>query len=167
MLLTFNARLYPVGPGRLGALSDQIGRRKLILGGWLAYGLVYLGFALSQTGAQVWVLFGMYGVYYAATEGTAKAFVADLVPAERRGTAYGLYNAALALTALPASLIAGILWQGLGRWGGFGPAAPFVFWGGDGIGSGRCICVYFKILNTAPAVVPLHFGEVGQPGVGR
>ena len=132
MLLTFNA-VYTVLAGPLGALSDKIGRRKLILGGWLAYGLVYLGFAASQTGAQVWVLFGLYGVYYAATEGTAKAYVADLVPAERRGTAYGLYNAAIALTAFPASLIAGILWQGIGSWSGFGPAAPFVFGAGMAI----------------------------------
>ncbi len=132
MLLTFDA-VYTVLAGPLGALSDKIGRRKLILGGWLAYGLVYLGFALSQTGAQVWVLFGLYGVYYAAAEGTAKACVADLVPAERRGTAYGLYNAAIALTALPASLIAGILWQGIGSWSGLGPAAPFAFGAGMAI----------------------------------
>ncbi len=129
MLLTFNA-VYTILAGPLGALSDKIGRRKLILGGWLAYGLVYLGFALSQTGAQVWIMFGLYGIYYAATEGAAKAFVADLVPAERRGTAYGLYNAAIALTALPASLLAGILWQGVGHWGGFGPSAPFIFGAG-------------------------------------
>jgi MFS family permease len=126
MLLTFNA-VYTLLAGPFGALSDKIGRRKLILGGWLAYGLVYLGFAASQSGAQVWVLFGLYGIYYAATEGAAKAFVADLVPAERRGTAYGLYNAAIALTAFPASLIAGILWQGVGAWSGFGPSAPFLF----------------------------------------
>lgn len=126
MLLTFNA-VYTLLAGPLGALSDRIGRRKLIISGWLAYGLVYLGFAASQTGAHIWILFGLYGIYYAMTEGVAKAFVADLVPAERRGTAYGLYNAAIALTAFPASLAAGILWQGLGRWNGFGPSAPFVF----------------------------------------
>jgi MFS family permease len=126
MLLTFNA-VYTLLAGPLGALSDKIGRRKLILAGWLAYGLVYLGFAFSQTGLHVWILFGLYGVYYALTEGAAKAFVADLVPPERRGTAYGLYNAAIALTAFPASLIAGILWQGIGSWGGFGPSAPFFF----------------------------------------
>lgn len=126
MLLTFNA-VYTVLAGPLGALSDRIGRRKLILTGWLAYGLVYLGFALAQTGLHVWVLFGLYGVYYAMTEGVAKAFVADLVPTERRGTAYGLYNAALALTALPASLLAGVLWQGIGSWGGLGASAPFIF----------------------------------------
>jgi MFS family permease len=126
MALTFNA-LYAIFAGPLGALSDRIGRRKLILGGWLAYGLVYLGLALSQTGWQVWMLFAFYGLYYAATEGTAKALVADLVPAEQRGTAYGLYNAGVGLTAFPASLIAGLLWQGAFGWSGFGPAAPFYF----------------------------------------
>jgi MFS family permease len=126
MLLTFNA-IYTVLAGPFGALSDKIGRRKLIIAGWLAYGLVYLGFALSKTGWQVWMLFGFYGIYYALTEGAAKAFVADLVAPERRGTAYGLYNAAIALTAFPASLFAGILWQGVGSWGGFGPSAPFLF----------------------------------------
>ncbi|MCS6993292.1 MAG: MFS transporter [Anaerolineales bacterium] len=126
MLLTFNA-VYTLLAGPFGALSDRIGRRTLILGGWLAYGLVYLGFALAQSGAQIWLFFGLYGVYYAATEGASKAFVADLVPPERRGTAYGLYNAAIALTALPASLIAGMLWQGIGAWKGFGASAPFLF----------------------------------------
>jgi MFS family permease len=89
--------------------------------------LIYLGFALANTGAAVWILFGMYGVYYAMTEGTAKALVADLVPDEKRGTAYGLYSAGVGLAALPASVIAGILWQGIGAWQGFGPAAPFIF----------------------------------------
>ena len=88
MLLTFNL-VYSLLSGPLGALSDRIGRRRLIIAGWAAYGLVYLGFALSRTGWQVWTLFGLYGIYYAAVEGTAKALVADLVPAEKRGTAYG------------------------------------------------------------------------------
>ncbi|MBI4732722.1 MAG: MFS transporter [Chloroflexi bacterium] len=129
MLMTFNL-IYAVLSGPLGALSDKIGRRKLIIGGWIAYGLVYLGFALSQTGGQVWTLFALYGVYYAAVEGTAKALVADLVPAEKRGTAYGLYNAAIGLTALPASLMACILWQGVFGWSGLGAAAPFFFGAG-------------------------------------
>ncbi len=77
------------GPGRtLGALSDKIGRRRLIIGGWIAYGLVYLGFAFSKTGWQIWTFFGLYGIYYAATEGSAKAFIADLVPA--RAARHGL-----------------------------------------------------------------------------
>jgi MFS family permease len=126
MSLTFNA-IYTVFAGPLGAWSDKVGRRRLILGGWLAYGLVYLGFAFSKTGGEIWALFGLYGLYYAATEGAARALIADLVPSAQRGGAYGLYNAAIGITVLPASLIAGLLWQGLGAWHGFGPSAPFFF----------------------------------------
>jgi len=129
MLMTFNL-IYSLLAGPLGALSDRVGRRRLIIGGWMAYGLVYLGFALSHTGWQIWTLFGFYGIYYAATEGSAKALIADMVPAERRGTAYGLYNAAIGLTAFPASAIAGLLWQGAFGWQGLGPAAPFYFGAG-------------------------------------
>jgi MFS family permease len=126
MSLTFNA-IYTVFAGPLGAWSDSVGRRRLMLGGWLAYGLVYLGFAFSRSGWQVWALFTLYGLYYAATEGAARALVADLVPSAQRGGAYGLYNAAIGITVLPASLIAGLLWQGIGTWTGFGPSAPFFF----------------------------------------
>jgi len=126
MLMTFTA-IYTALSGPLGALSDRVGRRKLMIGGWLAYGLVYLGFAFAQAGWQIWTLFGLYGIYYAATEGVAKALVADLVPDSQRGTAYGLFNAAIGITALPASLLAGLLWQGAGTWAGFGPSAPFLF----------------------------------------
>jgi MFS family permease len=129
MLMTFNL-IYSVLAGPLGALSDRVGRRRLIIFGWISYGLVYLGFALSHTGWQIWTLFGFYGIYYAATEGSAKALIADLVPADRHGTAYGLYNAAIGLTAFPASAIAGLLWQGAFGWHGFGPAAPFFFGAG-------------------------------------
>lgn len=126
MALTFNF-LYTLFASPLGALSDKLGRRRLILGGWFAYGLVYLGFAFANEGWQVWVLFGLYGLYYAATEGVAKALVADLVPEAQRGTAYGFFNAVIGVMALPASLLAGLLWQGVGSWNGFGPAAPFLF----------------------------------------
>jgi MFS family permease len=120
MLMTFNA-IYALLAGPLGSLSDRVGRKKLMFIGWTIYGLIYLGFALSRSGAQIWALFSVYGIYYALTEGVGKAFVADIVIQEQRGTAYGLFNAAIGLTVLPASLIAGILWQT------FSPAAPFVF----------------------------------------
>jgi MFS family permease len=126
MLTTFNL-IYSALAGPFGSISDRVGRRRLIIGGWTAYGLVYLGFALSKTGWQVWVLFGLYGVYYAATEGAAKALIADLVASDQRGKAYGIYNAAIGMTAFPASLIAGLLWQGSFGWSGFGPSAPFWF----------------------------------------
>ena len=126
MLLTFNA-VYTLIASPAGALSDRIGRRAVLIAGWLVYGLIYLGFALSNTGAQIWLFYGVYGLYYALTEGASRAYVADLVPQEQRGTAYGLFHAGVGLVALPASLIAGILWQGLGGWAGLGPAAPFYF----------------------------------------
>ncbi len=126
MLLTFNA-IYSLLSTPVGILSDKIGRRRMILFGWLLYGLIYLGFALSKTGGSVWLFFGLYGIYYAFTEGSGKALIADFVPDEKRGTAYGLYAMAIGLTALPASAIAGLLWQGVGSWTGFGAPAPFFF----------------------------------------
>src|SRR5512136_111191 len=126
MLITFNL-IYALVSGPAGALSDRIGRRRLIVGGWLTYGLIYLGFALAGAAWQVWVLYALYGIYYGLAEGAAKALVADLVRPEQRGTAYGVYNAAIGLAAFPASLIAGLLWQGIGGWKGFGAGAPFFF----------------------------------------
>ena len=138
MLMTFNA-VYSLSSIPAGWLSDKIGRRKIIISGWGIYGLIYLGLALARTPYLVWTLYGFYGVYYALTEGVAKALVADLVPAEQRGIAYGLFNAAIGITALPASLIAGILWQGIGSWTGYGPAAPFIF----GSVMALCACILF------------------------
>lgn len=112
-----------------GSLSDRIGRQRLIIGGWLLYALVYLGFALAKDAWQVWLLYVVYGLYFGMAFGTANAMVADLVPENLRGTAYGTYHTVIGLLAFPSSLIAGILWQGVGAWGGFGPSAPFFFGG--------------------------------------
>jgi MFS family permease len=128
MLITFNL-VYTLISTPAGALSDRIGRQRLIVGGWLAYALIYLGFGLANAGWQVWVLYALYGVYYGMAYGTASALIADLVSAELRGTAYGTYNAGISIMALISSIIAGILWQGLGAWPGFGPSAPFLFGG--------------------------------------
>jgi MFS family permease len=130
MLIAFNV-VYTAVSGPAGALSDRIGRRRIILGGWLAYGLIYVGFAAADAAWQVVALFAAYGVYYGLTEGAARAMVADLVAAEQRGTAYGVFNAAIGLTAFPASLLAGLAWQGIGTWPGLGAAAPF--WIGAGL----------------------------------
>jgi MFS family permease len=142
MLMTLNAT-YAILSGPVGSLSDKIGRRKLILIGWLLYGMIYLGFARSVTGKQVWILFGIYGIYYAITEGTTRAYIADLVPQANRGSAYGIYSAATGLSALPASIIAGILWQGVGSWPGFGPASPFYF--GAVLALFACSLLYFSM----------------------
>jgi MFS family permease len=129
MMLSFNV-VYALASGPAGALSDRLGGRRLILGGWLIFAVIYLGFTRVTEGWQAWALMTVYGLYYALTEGVAKAFVADLVPAEQRGRAYGVYNAAIGFAALPASVIAGILWQGLGPWRGLGPSAPFLYGAG-------------------------------------
>jgi MFS family permease len=123
MLVLFNLT-YALLSTPMGVLSDKIGRKRVITAGWLIYGLVYIGFALSGIIWQIWALFAVYGVYYAICDGAAKAFVADLVPANRRGTAYGIYNGVVGLVALPASLIAGVLW------GNIAPAAAFYFGAG-------------------------------------
>jgi len=102
-----------------GILSDRLGRRRVITIGWFIYALVYLGFALATEVWQIWLLFACYGIYYGIVEGVARAFVADLVPAEKRGTAYGLYQGVVGLSLLPASIIAGWLWQTIN------PSAPF------------------------------------------
>jgi MFS family permease len=107
-----------------GAFSDRVGRRRVIIGGWLIYAVIYLGFGLARTGWQIWALYAMYGAYYGLAYGTTKALVADIVPASRRGTAYGTYNMVLGILDFPASLIAGALWQGVGGWAGFGPRRP-------------------------------------------
>jgi MFS family permease len=129
MLVVFNL-VYALVATPAGSWSDRVDRRRLIIGGWLVYALIYLGFALARAGWQVWLLYVAYGLYYGMAYGAANAMVADLVPAHLRGTAYGAYHAVIGLLAFPASLIAGILWEGAGSWAGFGPSAPFLFGGG-------------------------------------
>jgi MFS family permease len=104
-----------------GILSDKLGRRGLIIAGWLIYALIYFGFAFASERWHIWALYAGYGLYYGAFLGASSALVADLVPGHLRGTAYGIFNAALGVAALPASVIAGLLWD----W--YGPAAPFLF----------------------------------------
>jgi MFS family permease len=96
-----------------GVLSDRIGRRKVIIAGWVIYVLAYAGFALITGPVFIWFLFVLYGFYY-VTEGVQKAFVADLVAPELRGTAYGIFNFTISVTVLPASLMMGFLWDAIG-----------------------------------------------------
>jgi MFS family permease len=126
MLIAFNF-VYTVLSLLAGKRSDRIGRRRVVMAGWALYAATYLGLASARTALHIVLLYVLYGAYYGLSYGTAKALVADLVPAESRGMAYGTYNAVLGLTDLPASFLAGILWSGFGGWAGFGPAAPFYF----------------------------------------
>ncbi|AIE83780.1 MFS transporter [Fimbriimonas ginsengisoli] len=102
-----------------GGLSDKVGRKPLIVAGWTIFALVYLGFALASSPGIAWALFVAYGLYYTFTQGTQKAFAADLAHADRRGAELGAFHMLLGLGALPASLIAGALFSRVS------PSAPF------------------------------------------
>jgi MFS family permease len=97
-----------------GALSDRIGRVPTLIAGWTIYALVYLGFAFASAQWHAWALFGAYGLFFALTEGTERALVADFVPAARRGTAFGWFYLTVGLGMLPASVLFGLVWD---RWG--------------------------------------------------
>jgi MFS family permease len=106
MNFTYGISAYPIG-----ILSDRIGRYGLLIASFLVFALVYLGFAFAQFPWQVWMLLGCYGIYLGMSQGVLLAIVADQVPAESRGTAFGMINLLIGMALLPASLMAGILWQ--------------------------------------------------------
>ncbi|MCZ7397751.1 MAG: MFS transporter, partial [Candidatus Methanoperedens sp.] len=122
-----------------GMLSDRIGRRNVMVAGFLIFSLVYLGFAIANTGYLVWILFAVYGFYMAMTDGVSKAYAVDLVPAGKRGTAIGLFYTATGLMALISSIIAGLLWDYAGA------SAPFLF------GSVTALVAAVMLVVTLPA----------------
>ncbi len=129
LYLAYNV-IYGVVSYPAGAISDRIGRKKILVAGYMFYGLVYLGFALLSSPNQAWLLwtlFGLYGLYSGFTDGIEKALIADLAPSDVRATAIGLHATILGIGLFPASFIAGELWQHLG------PAAAFYFGGVVGI----------------------------------
>jgi MFS family permease len=123
LLWAFFHLVKAAGALPLGALSDRMDRRRLIIAGWAVYALVYLGFARASAAWHVWALFAAYGLYYALTEGVEKALLVDLAPAHSRGGAFGWHAFVLGAGALPASLIFGALWQAWGPLAAFGAGA--------------------------------------------
>jgi MFS family permease len=122
-----------------GAWSDRIGRKPVIALGWAIYAGVYLLFGRVTEAWQVWALFVVYALHFSLTEGTEKALVADLVPASRRGTAYGWYNFTIGMAALPASLVFGLVWD---RWS---PSAAF------GMGAGLSMVALMGLMVLVPS----------------
>jgi len=104
-----------------GKWSDRIGRRKVLIAGFLFYAVTLAGFAFFATKTSMWILFALYGLYMALTNGVARAYVSDLVAERNRGTALGAYHALIGITVLPANLIGGFLWKYIN------PSAPFIF----------------------------------------
>jgi MFS family permease len=132
----------------LGALSDRWGRLPVLSLGYLAFTVVYLGWTQAHATWQVWALFLGYGAYYAATEGVARAFVADLVPEPRRGTALGWFNGLTAAAALPANLV------GAWLWGQFGPGATFALGAWLGAISFGLLLAWWSWLKRSPRPWP-------------
>jgi MFS family permease len=120
MALHFSKVVFSLAGGNL---SDKLGRKQMIIAGWVVYAAVYVSFAFVNSAWQAWTLFVIYGVYFGLTEGVEKAFVADMVTDEKRGTAYGFYNLAYGITVLPASLLFGFLWDRFGVETAFGVSA--------------------------------------------
>ncbi len=104
-----------------GILSDRLGRKRFIILGWLTAAAAFAGFALSSSAWHIWIFYLLFGVFFGTTEGVARAFIVDLVPANLKATAFGVYNTFVGVTLFPSSVIAGFLWQT------FSPAAPFFF----------------------------------------
>ena len=104
-----------------GILSDKIGREKLIIFGYLLYSIIYYGFGRTNSQSVLILLFALYGLYSAATDGIQKALVSDLIDKKKRGTGLGLYNCLVGMTLLPASVIAGLLYDHVNN------SAPFYY----------------------------------------
>jgi MFS family permease len=130
-----------------GDLSDRLGRKRLIVAGWILYAAVYAGFAFATHQASLWILFLVYGIYFGLAEGAEKALVADLVRPEQRGTAYGLYNLAFGITVFPASFLMGMIWD----WKG--PAVAFLVSAFMGATAALLLLILVKPHRTEPSAV--------------
>lgn len=113
LYLSFNL-IYSLTSIPAGMLSDRIGRKRIILLGFLLFGFVYWGFAGSSEEWHIWGLFLLYGVFMGLTEGVQKAYLATIIPKEFTATGYGIYNACVGMALLPASIIGGYLWDEFG-----------------------------------------------------
>lgn len=118
--LVFNL-IYSLSSIPLGIVADKYGKKRLILLGFVLFAGLYYGFAAAKNTTTIWVLFSLYGVFMGLTEGIQKAFLATIIPPDFKATAYGVYATAVGLATLPASLIAGLLWDRVS------PAATFYF----------------------------------------
>jgi MFS family permease len=122
-----------------GLFADRFGRRRLLAVGYLLFAATYAGLAAARSPVQVWLLFLLYGAYMGFADGTGRALLAELAPPERRATAFGAYHAVVGAAALPASVVAGLLWDRVS------PAAPF--WVGAATG---CLAAVLLLMLVRP-----------------
>jgi len=139
--VVFNA-LSVIVALRSGVVSDRIGRKPVIIAGWLVFAAVYFAMARVSTPTGIWIWFIIYGAYYGMTEGMLRAYAVDLAPTHLRGTAVGAYFTMTGVALLPASLIAGFLWDKVS------PSAPFYYGGATAIVSAVLLAVLVKPLGS-------------------
>lgn len=131
--LVFNL-VYAAAAVPAGIAADRFGKKRLIFAGFVLFAVLYYGFAIASSTTHVWLLFACYGVFMGLTEGIQKAFLATVIPMDFRATAFGVYNTAIGLATLPASVIAGWLWETVS------PAAAFYF---GAITAAACAVIFF------------------------
>ncbi|MDD4587156.1 MAG: MFS transporter [Heliobacteriaceae bacterium] len=144
LYLLFNL-VYTLAAFPAGALSDRVGRRRLLVAGYLMYALVYLGFAVVADGELLWLLFGLYGIYQGVTQGVEKALVAEIGPQQQRATMLGLHATLVGIGLLPASVLGGLLWNY------FGPQATFYCGGFLGLAAAAGLAVVLADEPGKPA----------------
>lgn len=135
-----------------GALSDRVGRKPPILAGWALYAAVYFAFGWATESWHAWTLFLVYGVFFGLTEGVERALIADLVGPDRRGTAFGWFNLAIGIGALPASLLFGFVWDG------YGPARAFQLGATLAVAAAMVLAFVSAPGRRQPAVAPPRAG---------
>src|SRR3990170_5025577 len=135
--LAFNV-VYAASSTPFGALADRIGLRKMILAGFIFYSVLFVLVAFSSNALHIWILFPLYGIYKGMSEGTLRAYLATLAPAEQKATAFGVYHTVVGLMLLPASIIAGYLWDNVG------PQATFLY----GSALSAIAALLFVVLKT-------------------
>jgi MFS family permease len=136
----------------IGSLSDRIGKEKILITGFVIYAVVYYGFGVTTSTGAIIALFALYGLYSAATDGIQKAFISDITDSNKKGTGLGIYNALLGITLLPASLIAGFLYDKVNS------SIPFYFGAVTAALSALLMLIYFLKYKTIP-----HFHRKVSP----
>jgi len=129
----------------VGSLSDRIGKEKILITGFLIYAIVYYGFGVARNTGTIVALFALYGIYSAATDGIQKAFVSDITDKNKQGTGMGIYNALLGITLLPASLIAGVLYDKVNS------RIPFYFGASTALISAILMMVFSQYFIKSPS----------------
>jgi len=127
----------------IGMLADKIGKEKILITGYLIYAIVYFGFGVTTSIGAIVALFALYGLYTATTDGIQKAFIADNIDKNKQGTGMGIYNALLGVTLLPASLIAGILYDKVNS------SVPFYFGATTALISAILMLIFVKLYSKS------------------